>query len=52
MPSGRRFASNNIHVDIFERVRPTFDGEDCDLVQITVYREGLPDDHFAFDDDG
>jgi hypothetical protein len=47
-----RFASNNIHVDIFERVRPTFDGEDCDLVQITVYREGLPDDHFAFDDDG
>jgi len=47
-----RFASNNIHVDIFERVRPTFDGEDCELVQITVYREGLPDDHFAFDDDG
>jgi hypothetical protein len=46
------FASNNIHVDIFERVRPTFDGEDCDLVQITVYREGLPDDHLAFDDDG
>ena len=47
-----RFASNNIHVDIFERIRPTFDGEACELVQITVYREGLPDDHFAFDDDG
>ena len=47
-----RFASSNIHVDIFERVRPTFDGEDCELVQITVYREGLPDDHFAFDDGG
>ena len=45
-----RFASNNVHVDIFERVRPTFDGEDCELVQITVYREGLPDDLFAFDD--
>ena len=23
-----RFASNNVHVDIFERVRPTFDGEE------------------------
>lgn len=47
-----RFASNNVQVDIFRRVRPTFDGEDCELVQITVYREGLPDDHFAFDDEG
>lgn len=47
-----RFASNNVHVDIFERVRPTFDGEDCELVQITVYREGLPDDQFAFDGGG
>lgn len=47
-----RFASNNVYVDIFERVRPTFDGEDCELVQITVYREGLPDDQFAFDDGG
>jgi hypothetical protein len=48
----KRFASKNVHVDIFERVRPTFDGDDCELVQITVYREGLPDDQFAFDDDG
>ena len=47
-----RFASNNVQVDIFRRVRPTFDGEDCELVQITVYREGLPNDHFAFDDGG
>ncbi len=39
-----RFASANVHVDIFERVRATFEGQDCDLVQITVYREGLPDD--------
>jgi len=44
-----RFASNNVHVDIFERVRPTFDGEDCELIQIAVYREGLLDDHLAFD---
>lgn len=46
----QRFASRNVHADIFERVRPTFEGEDCDLVQISVYREGLPDDQFAFDE--
>lgn len=47
-----RFASAHVHVDVFERVRATFEGEDCDLVQITVYREGLPDDLLAFDDGG
>ncbi|WP_138933493.1 hypothetical protein [Roseovarius arcticus] len=47
-----RLASNNVHVDIFKRAQPTFDGEDFELVQITVYRNGLPDDHFAFDDGG
>jgi len=44
-----RFASNNVHVDIFRRIRPTFDGEDCELVQITIYREGRLDDFLAFD---
>ena len=47
-----RFASNNIHIDIFGRYRPTFDGEDCELVQIAIYREGLLDDFLAFDDGG
>lgn len=47
-----RFGCNHIHVDIFERFRPTFDGEDCELVQIAIYREGLPDDQLAFDADG
>lgn len=47
-----RFASNNVHVDIFERVRPTFEGMDCRLVQISIYREGLPDDLLAFDHSG
>ena len=46
------FGSNNAHVDIFERCRPTFDGEDSDLVQIAIYREGLPDDFLAFDGGG
>ena len=47
-----RFASNNIHIDIFGRYRATFDGEDCQLVQIAIYREGLLDDFLAFDDGG
>nr|WP_210264699.1 hypothetical protein [Brucella pseudintermedia] len=47
-----RFASNNIHIDIFGRYRPTFDGEDCELVQIAIYREGLLDAFLAFDDAG
>lgn len=43
-----RFQSNNVHVDIFDRIRPTFDGADCALVQATVYREGRPDDFLEF----
>ncbi|WP_228241628.1 hypothetical protein [Porphyrobacter sp. GA68] len=35
------FASPNIHIDIFDRRCHTFDGEDCELIQIAVYREGL-----------
>jgi len=48
----KRFASNNVDIDIFDRQRPTFAGEDCELVQIVVYREGLPDDDLAFDEHG
>jgi len=47
-----RFASNNVHIDIFDRHRPMFEGEDCELVQVVVYREGLPDDDLAFDEHG
>ena len=43
-----RFQSNNVHVDIFDRHRPTFEGADCALVQATVYREGRPDDFLEF----
>lgn len=43
-----RFQSNNVHVDIFDRIRPTFEGADCALVQATVYREGRPDDFLEF----
>jgi hypothetical protein len=43
-----RFQSNNVHVDIFDRHRPTFEGADSALVQATVYREGRPDDFLEF----
>lgn len=43
-----RFQSNNVHVDLFNRNRPTFEGTDCALVQATVYREGRPDDFLEF----
>ena len=45
-----RFQSNNVHVDVFDRNRPTFEGADCALVQATVYREGRPDDFLEFVD--
>lgn len=45
-----RFASQNIHIDVFERVRPSFDGADSNLVQLTIYREGLADQEFAFEE--
>lgn len=38
------------HVDIFDRVRTTHEGDECDLVQVTIYREGRPDDLLRFDD--
>ncbi len=43
-----RFQSNNVHIDIFDRHRPTFDGAECALVQATIYREGRLDDFLEF----
>ena len=40
------------HVDLFDRVRTTHEGDECDLVQVTIYREGRPDDLLRFDDKG
>jgi len=39
-------------VDIFDRVRTTHEGDECDIVQVTIYREGRPDDLLRFDDKG
>ena len=40
------------HVDIFDRVRTTHEGDECDIVQVTIYREGRPDDLLRFDENG
>lgn len=47
-----RFAARNVHVDIFERTRSASDGSSYEIVQLTIYREGLPDDRFAFNNAG
>lgn len=44
--------ASNAHVDIFDRVRTTHEGDECDLVQVTIYREGRSDDLLRFDDRG
>jgi hypothetical protein len=48
LPGGQSLA----HVDIFHRVWTTHEGDECDLVQVTIYREGRPDDLLRFDDKG
>ncbi len=40
-----------IKVDVFKRVRPGLDGEEYELVQVTIYREGLPNSFLVFEGD-
>lgn len=50
------FNARNIHLEIFDRVRPNFqdddadEGNNSDLVQITIYRESRPNAELAFID--
>jgi hypothetical protein len=44
-----RFETPNVHVDIFDRHRVILDDQECDLVQVAVYREGRPEDMLGFD---
>lgn len=48
----KKFSTNRVHVDIFDRHRVTFDGKSHQLVQVAVYREGRPDDALGFDGTG
>jgi len=45
----QRFETPNVHVDIFDRHRVILDGEECELIQVAVYREGRPEDTLGFD---
>jgi hypothetical protein len=42
------FETENVSTDIFDRQRPTFDGANFAIVQITVYSEGPTDDFLEF----
>ena len=48
----KKFTTNQVHVDSFDRHRVTFDGKSHQLVQVAVYREGRPDDALGFDGTG
>lgn len=45
-----RFRSRNVEFDIFERRRKTATGEEIDLVQLTVYREGPLEEQLEFEE--
>jgi hypothetical protein len=44
-----RFETPHVHVDVFDRHRVVLDDQECDLVQVAVYREGRPEDILGFD---
>jgi hypothetical protein len=44
-----RFETPHVHVDVFNRHRVILDDQECDLVQVAVYREGRPEDMLGFD---
>jgi hypothetical protein len=44
-----RFDTPHVHVDIFDRHRVILEDQECDLVQVAVYREGRPEDILGFD---
>jgi hypothetical protein len=43
------FKLDKVHVELFDRVRRTFDGGEHPMIQITIYREGALTDDLAFD---
>jgi hypothetical protein len=45
------YGSQNVHVDIFERTKASFEGEVFQLVQATIYRDGLAQDVAEFVND-
>lgn len=46
-----RFDTPHVQVDVFDRHRVIFDDQECDLVQVAIYREGRAEDMLSFGDD-
>jgi hypothetical protein len=46
---GKQFGSQNIEIDLFRRLRPTFEDGDSDLIQVTIHRDGAADDFLEFE---
>jgi hypothetical protein len=44
------YKSQNVHVDLFERKKTTFENETFRIMQATIYRDGFPDDVPEFED--
>jgi len=44
----QHFDSPNVEVDVFERTRPSVDGPDYKLLQLTIYTEGPPESYREF----
>lgn len=44
-------ASGKVKVETFKRTKPYGDGQSLELVQVMIYREGLPESYHVFEDD-
>ena len=44
-------ASGKVKIEVFSRTKPYGDGQELELVQVMIYREGLPESFHVFDDD-
>ena len=44
-------ASGKVKIEVFSRTKPYGDGQELELVQVMIYREGLPESIDVFDDD-
>lgn len=46
----KHFNVQNVHIEVFARTRAGSSGESHELIQATIYRDGLPDFFLEFDD--
>jgi hypothetical protein len=46
----KHFSVENVHIEVFARARSGSNGENHELIQATIYRDGLRDTFLEFDD--